>query len=209
MRKVDSLYALGLGSVLMVVIGFQLTPLGITLNTQSPFMMGFFKFALIAIQGDFLAQRFKEGHWRVHGMVLKMVVWGLIGLSLVAVFPFFEQGTRGVFIRFDWPISTWVIALLTSVAMNLWFAPMMMAVHRLSDAWIDGLVLGPRKSIKSLIESFDWPMFLQFTLGKTIPFFWIPAHTITFLLPTHWRVVYAALLGVSLGLFQGLLKRQR
>lgn len=209
MRKVDSLYGLGLALVLVLVVGFQLTSLGTSFNQQFPFMMGFFKFALIAIQGDFLAARFKEGHWKVHGLLLKMAVWGLIGLSLVVVFPFFELGTQGVFARFNWLAPTLVTAFLTSVAMNLWFAPMMMAFHRLSDAWIDGLVLGQRPSLKALIESFDWPKFLQFTLGKTIPFFWIPAHTLTFLMPTHWQVVYAALLGVSLGLFQGLLKRQR
>ncbi|HRZ79119.1 MAG TPA: Mpv17/PMP22 family protein, partial [bacterium] len=36
---------------------------------------------------------------------------------------------------------------------------------------------------------------------KTIPLFWIPAHTITFLLPENHRVLFAAILGVVLGVF--------
>jgi hypothetical protein len=35
---------------------------------------------------------------------------------------------------------------------------------------------------------------------KTIPFFWIPAHTITFLLPADFRILFAAILGVALGI---------
>ena len=39
-----------------------------------------------------------------------------------------------------------------------------------------------------------------FTSKKTIPFFWIPAHTITFLLAPQYQVLFAALLGVMLGI---------
>jgi len=40
----------------------------------------------------------------------------------------------------------------------------------------------------------------NFIFKKTIPFFWIPAHTITFLLPAEFRVLFAAVLGIALGL---------
>jgi len=40
----------------------------------------------------------------------------------------------------------------------------------------------------------------NFIFKRTIPFFWIPAHTITFLLPPEFRVLFAALLGIALGL---------
>jgi prepilin signal peptidase PulO-like enzyme (type II secretory pathway) len=36
---------------------------------------------------------------------------------------------------------------------------------------------------------------------KTIPLFWIPVHTITFMLPPHYRVVIAAYLSIVLGVF--------
>ncbi len=209
MRKEDSVWIVGLLTVLLSVVWFQSTTLGITLQANHPFSLGFVKFALIAIQGDFIVSRFKTGHWTVHGIVMKMAVWGMIGLSLVVVFPLFEQGVLGVLETFSWTWPTILVAFITSVAMNLWYAPMMMALHRLSDAWIDGFVLKQRVPMKQLIQDFNWPAFFHFTLGKTIPFFWIPAHTLTFMMPASWRVVYAAILGVSLGIFQGLLKRQR
>ena len=37
-------------------------------------------------------------------------------------------------------------------------------------------------------------------LFRTVLFFWIPVHTITFLLPEAFRVLFAALLGAVLGL---------
>jgi hypothetical protein len=44
---------------------------------------------------------------------------------------------------------------------------------------------------------------------KTIPFFWYPAHTITFLLPSEQRVLFAALLGIALGVLLALKNGKR
>ncbi len=41
-------------------------------------------------------------------------------------------------------------------------------------------------------------------MKKTIPLFWIPAHTITFLLPEEFRVLFAAVLSVMLGVLLSL-----
>jgi hypothetical protein len=38
-----------------------------------------------------------------------------------------------------------------------------------------------------------------FVFKKTIPLFWYPAHTLTFLLPAEYRILFAALLGIVLG----------
>ena len=40
----------------------------------------------------------------------------------------------------------------------------------------------------------------NFVFKKTIPFFWIPAHTLTFCLPADLQVLFAAICGVALGL---------
>jgi len=45
---------------------------------------------------------------------------------------------------------------------------------------------------------------VNFVLLKTIPFFWIPAHTLTFLLPKEYRIVIAAFLSVVLGVILAL-----
>ncbi len=51
--------------------------------------------------------------------------------------------------------------------------------------------------LKAVTDKIDWYGFMSFIVFKTIPLFWIPAHTITFLLPGEYRVLMAALLIAS------------
>ena len=88
--------------------------------------------------------------------------------------------------------------------MNTIFAPVFMTFHKITDAHIaacDG-------SLKALVTpipmaerftAINWQAQWGFVFKKTIPFFWYPAHTITFLLPAEQRVLFAALLGIVLG----------
>ncbi len=43
----------------------------------------------------------------------------------------------------------------------------------------------------------------------SIVLFWIPAHTFTFLLPPVWRILFAAYLGIALGLILSFAARTR
>jgi hypothetical protein len=45
----------------------------------------------------------------------------------------------------------------------------------------------------------NWNVQWSFVFKRTIPLFWIPAHTITFMLPDEYRVLFAAALGIALG----------
>ena len=45
-------------------------------------------------------------------------------------------------------------------------------------------------------------------LFRTIPLFWIPAHTFTFLLPPELRILFAAFLSVALGAILAFAKRR-
>ena len=77
--------------------------------------------------------------------------------------------------------------------MNLSFAPTMMAFHRITDTFIDLKVgnEGEKVTLGQVVKKIDWDGFVSFVLVKTIPIFWIPAHTITFLLPPEYRVLMA------------------
>jgi hypothetical protein len=88
--------------------------------------------------------------------------------------------------------------------MNTIFAPVCMTFHKITDAHIARC----GGSVKALITpipmaemfaNINWNAQWGFVFKKTIPFFWYPAHTITFLLPTEQRVLFAALLGIVLG----------
>ena len=55
-------------------------------------------------------------------------------------------------------------------------------------------------NIDKTIRAMNFFFIFDFIFKKTIPFFWIPAHTITFLLPAEFQVLFAAMLSVVLGL---------
>jgi hypothetical protein len=54
--------------------------------------------------------------------------------------------------------------------------------------------------VTKIITTLNWDVQWNFVFKKTIPFFWIPAHTLTFILPSEYQVLFAALLGIALGL---------
>ena len=155
--------------------------------------------------GEILAKRIVSRSWnRDKGLVLKALVWGLIGVMITFVFSFYSKGVAAMVEAGALPICTgWVgellIAFYTSVLMNLTFGPVFMAAHRISDTLIDRKINGITTPIRESIGNINWGDFITFVVGKTIPFIWIPAHTITFLLPTEYRVLTAAYLSIVLG----------
>ena len=87
-----------------------------------------------------------------------------------------------------------------------------MLVHRLTDTWLDlaggALARIPSVGVAAVAGAIDWKGFLGFVLLKTIPLFWIPAHTVTFLLPPELRVLFAAFLSLALGAILAFAKRR-
>ena len=59
---------------------------------------------------------------------------------------------------------------------------------------------GTFPDVGGLLKSVNWDVMWRLVLFRTVLFFWIPVHTITFLLPEAFRVLFAALLGAVLGL---------
>jgi hypothetical protein len=171
-----------------------------------PYVMGFCKFAVLATLGELLGLRIRLGRWkRPAGLFQRIIVWGLLGASLVLIFQIFSGGVTSALNAGLLPSTPgrWkslAVALWISVIMNLTFAPTMMAAHRFADAFIElrALRRGP-VHLADAIHQIDWQSFFRFVVAKTIPFFWIPAHTVTFLLPPEYRVLMAAFLSIALG----------
>ena len=98
-------------------------------------------------------------------------------------------------------------ALYTSATMNLTFGPTFMAVHKCSDKYLEFKAAGEKKvGVDKVIDGIDWKFFVKFTLFKTVPLFWIPAHTVTFLLPGEYQVIMAASLSIALGIILSIKK---
>ena len=59
-------------------------------------------------------------------------------------------------------------------------------------------------TLKDVCGRVDYYAYAKNVLIGTLPTFWVPAHTITFLLPGEYRVVFAALLSICLGIILSL-----
>jgi len=177
-----------------------------------PYLMGFVKFAILATMGELMALRIVTGDYKKPaGLVWRMIIWGLIGMLITLMFSVFAGGVVAAQEAGKLPFegNNFAFAFFTSAIMNLIFAPTFMAFHKYTDTYLDlKAETGSSPSIKDITLKIDWYGFVSFVLMKTIPFFWIPAHTITFLLPSEYRVLVAAFLSVALGALLAIAKKK-
>lgn len=192
----------------------------IRLTSIHPYLMGFVKVSILATMGEILALRIVSGDYTFSkGIIYRFIIWGFIGITFSLIFELFALGVLGVMNKGLLPSlkgntfsSKLLTAFFTSSLMNIIFAPTFMTFHRITDTYID-LGQGNLKKILSIrlsdvIEKIDWNGFISFVVLKTIPFFWIPAHTITFMLPKEYRVLVAAFLSIALGGILAFSKRR-
>ncbi len=179
-------------------------------SSSHPFIMGFIKFAFLATVGEILALRVAAKCWKSPVKIFaRFVIWGLIGIWITYMMKIFSAGVDGLMKSGMLPGegSTFLKALYTSATMNLTFGPTFMAVHKCSDKYLELKDRGEKEiSVGKVVEDIDWKVFVKFTLFKTVPIFWIPAHTITFMLPVEYQVIMAAALSLALGLILSIKK---
>lgn len=178
---------------------------------STPLLAGFIKFFVLATIGDFVGLRIKSGKWNIPNyLFIKAMIWGFIGVVIVLMFGIFPVGVEYLQSENILPFkgSALALALFTSILMNFTFAPTMMAFHRITDTYLNLSVENSKVTLKDAIDDVKWNQFFSFIVLKTIPLFWIPAHTITFLLPSEYRVIFAAVLGIFLGLILGVFKNK-
>jgi len=185
-----------------------------TLSAEHPYIMGFIKFALLATVGEALALRLRTKEWRMpfyYGR--RMLIWGLIGVAITFMMKTYSYGVAGLMANRLLPgagegfLSRLLAAFYTAAVMNLTFGPTFMATHKCTDKYLELRHEGIKKpGLAKVVNGVDWHGFVSFTLFKTIPLFWIPAHTLTFLLPAEYQVIAAAALSVALGIILSLKK---
>ena len=188
-------------------------PIFVNLTQTYPYMMGFLKTMILASMGEILVRRIRTGYYfKDPGFFLKAIVWGFLGVTFAFVFPLFDGGIRTMFnhqdiVQHDF-LNKLIYAFIISLTMNVIFAPTFMMFHRITDTYID-LAEGRFKKLihipfNQVVEKIDYQFFFSFVILKTIPFFWIPAHTITFILPSAYRVLMASYLSIALGILLSL-----
>jgi len=188
-----------------------------TFNKEHGMVMSFIKFAVLATLGESIGLRIRNGVYnkKGFGLIPRAIVWGFLGLTIKMAFVIFATGTPQflAYLGFEKAVLAMagsftplklLVAFSISAAMNLIYAPVMMTLHKITDTHIlnnNGTIKGFFTPIKfgEIMVNMDWSVQWNFVFKKTIPFFWIPAHTITFLLPSHYQVLFAAVLGIVLG----------
>lgn len=202
----DLIWLLGLGLVTLFFALPATHQTFVQLTAAHPFWMGFIKFAILASMGELLALRLAKQVWRAPaGMPARVFVWGLIGVAVTFMFAFYSAGVsvmiqKGILPTASGRLAAFLQAFFTSLIMNLTFGPVFMAAHRISDTYIEMRARGEKPSGSQVLRGIDWPGFLSFVVGRTIPLWWIPVHTATFLLPNEYRVLAAAYLSIILGI---------
>ncbi|NOZ34629.1 MAG: Mpv17/PMP22 family protein [Chlorobi bacterium] len=189
----------------------------ITFNKGHGLITAFIKFAVLATFGEALGLRIREGVYnrKGFGLLPRAAVWGFLGITIKVAFVIFASGTPK-FLEYagmknateiftgDLSVYKIFVAFSISAALNLIYAPVMMTLHKITDIHI----VANSGKLKCLLQKIhfaenfkqiNWDVQWHFIYKKTIPLFWIPAHTITFLLPTEFQVLFAALLGIALG----------
>ena len=220
MKKIDILVII---IVLLVLSPFfifsELFAAYKTFNAASPLTMAFVKFAVLATFGEILGLRIKTGNYNSQGFGLlpRAVVWGLLGMWIALAMGTFKIGISGFLNQYslfngikeamyaDFSGLKLCGAFFISLMMNLSFAPVFMTLHKITDTHI--LQNGGKLSalikpipIGKIITELNWKVQWGFVFKKTIPLFWIPAHTLTFILPGDFQVLFAAFCSIILGL---------
>lgn len=189
-------------------------------NQHVPLCMAFLKFGILATFGEMLGLRLKTGSYyhAEFGLLPKFIIWGLLGMWIALAMNVFSRGIPGFLSRYSIFASMpeamaggfsgmkLLGAFCISVMMNTSFAPVFMTLHKVCDMHIaahHGKVscLAQVMPMRQYLSDIDWNVQWGFVFKKTIPLFWIPAHTLTFCLPKDFQVLFAAFCSIILGLF--------
>lgn len=204
MRKGDFVW----GILLLGIVAFLYFPatnkIFVQLTRAHPYLMAFFKYFILATMGELLGRRIIFGRWsRPAGLWARMLVWGFIGMSIMLMFDIFAEGVarileKGLLPGYGSRLAT---AFWTSVVSVVGFGPAFMLFHRFTDTFIDMRFApaGRSPSVQEMIRVIDWDNMISFVFLKTLPYFWIWANTITFLMPGEYRIISAAFMSICLG----------
>jgi len=165
--------------------------------TNNVLLAAFVQFALLGTLGEVLgilaSKRKPSG--KIPSWVLKALVWGFLGIMIKYAFTGFkgflavlvEKGLAPAAFESVTALRAFGLSFIT----NAMFGPLLMATHRTTDN-----LIARRRGYEGISRSF-----------ATLAWFWLPAHTVTFMLPSELQIGLAALWSVALGVIMGFTGR--
>jgi len=191
------------------------------------FTASFLKFAILATMGEMLGMRIRTGRYYNigFGLLPRAIVWGFLGVFTKAAFMIFSGGVPYIAMYAGMhdtaaamagglTVQKIMISFLISLFLNIFYAPVLMVTHKVTDSHITmtgGSLKGFFTAVRvtEILENINWNSMWGFVLRRSIPFFWIPAHTITFLLLPELQILFAAVLSTALGLILAFASRKK
>ena len=165
--------------------------------TAHPLLSAMLQFAALGTLGDVIAgwiiARRLFLPFGLKTLLLKMLEWAFLAVLIKYAFTGFNGFIDKLVADKMLPqLAGPTRAFAVSTAMNLQFGPFLVLMHR----WLDNLVAG-KKNWANIDKGF-----------MSLLWFWIPAHTLTFMLPDEYRIGLAAVWSVFLGLILGFFNRK-
>ena len=165
----------------------------------SPILSTIIQFAILGTIGEIISKWLQQKSFKYpfsFPMTLwKMVVWAMLGVGTKYAFKGFSGFVNAIIENGMWPEfqpGTFGYAFSLSALMNLQFGLFLVIMHRVLDNLPE-----KQKNWKNLDKSM-----------YSLLWFWIPAHTVTFMVPSDLRIGLAALWSIALGLILGFFNRK-
>jgi len=156
-----------------------------------PLLSALIQFAILGTLGEVISFSLRQKKIAIpcscFQLILKMLAWALLGVLIKLGFTGMKGFVLALINHGFLPLYFneglgWAFSV--SVLTNLLFGPQMMTFHRLED----NLIMH-QKGFAGIQRSW-W----------TLIWFWIPAHTLTFLLPADLQIGLAAIWSLALGI---------
>ena len=169
----------------------------IILVKEYPIISAMIQFAILGTLGDVFSKWMQKGAvyspYKFNILFLKMLEWALLAVTIKYAFVGYQGFVESLVSHHLLPeLNLFSNAFLLSVTMNLQFGLLLVILHR----FLDNLIAQQRnwKNIDKGMLSLIW--------------FWIPAHTITFMLDKPFQIGLAAIWSVVLGFILGYYNRE-
>jgi len=162
-----------------------------------PIYSAMVQFAVLGTLGDIISKWMQQGKiflpykWTI--IILKMLEWAVIAVTIKYAFVGFQGFVDSLMAHHLVPeLGKFGRAFTLSAAMNLQYGLFLVIFHR----FLDNLI-ARQKNWKNI----DKGMF-------SLIWFWIPAHTVTFMLDKPYQIGLAAVWSVVLGVILGFYNRE-
>ena len=162
-----------------------------------PLYTAMLQFAVLGTFGDVISKWMQQGRvfmpYKAQILILKMLEWAFLAITIKYAFVGFQGFVDSLVSHQLLPeLGLFGRAFAVSVAMNLQFGLLLVMLHR----FLDNLIA--QQSNWKNIDKGMWSLI----------WFWIPAHTVTFMLDKPYQIGLAAIWSVVLGIILGYYNRE-